>query len=149
MNAKHQFKYTYNNSNLEEFSPIEVTFDMPGDVNITQMLYNFESYLKACGFIFDGHLELINNDCHDGPNECDCDCMSDWDSVATSTSSACDEYDVTAEVEKNEWIHGMCNPPAKKAKDCKLTGKRYKSVSDMVKDFKKLFNKDTNNCCNS
>ena len=59
MNAKHQFKYTYSGTNLEEYSPVEVTFDMPGEVTITQMLYNFESYLKACGFVFDGHLELI------------------------------------------------------------------------------------------
>ena len=61
MNAKHQFKYTYSDTELEEFSPIEVTFDMPGDVTITQMLYNFESYLKACGFYFDGHLEIVDD----------------------------------------------------------------------------------------
>jgi hypothetical protein len=57
MNAKHQFKYTYNEG-CEEFSPVEITFDMPGDVTITQMLWNFECYLKACGFVFDGHLEI-------------------------------------------------------------------------------------------
>ena len=61
MNAKHQFKYTYSDTELEEFSPVEVTFDMPGDVTITQMLYNFESYLKACGFYFDGHLEIVDD----------------------------------------------------------------------------------------
>lgn len=60
MNAKHQFKYTYSDTNLEEFSPVEVTFEMPGDVTLTQMLYNFESYLKACGFYFDGHLEIVD-----------------------------------------------------------------------------------------
>jgi hypothetical protein len=59
MNAKHQFKYTYTDTNLEEISPVEITFDMPGEVTITQMLYNFESYLKACGFVFDGHLEVV------------------------------------------------------------------------------------------
>jgi hypothetical protein len=62
MNAKHQFKYTYTDTNLEEISPVEITFDMPGEVTITQMLYNFESYLKAVGFVFDGHLEVVPED---------------------------------------------------------------------------------------
>ena len=48
MNAKHQFKYTYNEG-CEDFSPVEVTFDIPGEVTLSQMLYNFQSYLKACG----------------------------------------------------------------------------------------------------
>jgi hypothetical protein len=62
MNAKHQFKYTYSDTNLEEYSPVEVTFDMPGEISITQMLNNFESYLKACGFVFDGHLEVVQEE---------------------------------------------------------------------------------------
>lgn len=61
MDAKHQFKYTYSDTNLEEFSPVEVTFDMPGEVTISQMLWNFENYLKACGFYFDGHLEIVDD----------------------------------------------------------------------------------------
>jgi|GEM_PF-4600133 len=61
MNAKHQFKYTYSDTDLEEISPVEVTFDMPGEVTITQMLFNFECYLKAAGFYFDGHLEIVND----------------------------------------------------------------------------------------
>lgn len=61
MNAKHQFKYTYNETDLEEFSPVEVTFEVPGDVTLTQMLYNFQSYLKACGFVFDGELEIVDH----------------------------------------------------------------------------------------
>jgi hypothetical protein len=62
MNYKHQFKYTYNETEFEEYSPVEVTFDMPGDVTITQMLNNFECYLKACGFVFDGHLEVVDEE---------------------------------------------------------------------------------------
>ena len=57
---KHQFKYTYTEG-CEDFSPIDITFEIPGDISLTQMLYNFESYLKACGFHFDGHLEIIND----------------------------------------------------------------------------------------
>jgi len=60
MDAKHQFKYTYNEG-CEDFSPVEVTFDIPGDVTLSQMLYNFQSYLKACGFIFDGELEIVDH----------------------------------------------------------------------------------------
>jgi len=65
MNAKHQFKYTYNDTDLEEFSPVDITFDMPGDVTITQMLWNFQCYLKACGFVFDGNLEVVPEEGYD------------------------------------------------------------------------------------
>lgn len=91
MNAKHQFKYTYTDTDIEEISPVDVTFDMPGDVNITQMLWNFECYLKACGFVFDGHLEVVDNGCDNFKDELndtlqeveDAEpqggCMADWD----------------------------------------------------------------------
>jgi hypothetical protein len=62
MKAKHTFKYTYEEGH-EDFSPVEVTFDIPtGEVTISQMLYNFECYLKACGFVFDGHLEIVEEE---------------------------------------------------------------------------------------
>jgi len=69
MNAKHQFKYTYTDTDLVEISPVEITFDMPGEVTITQMLYNFESYLKACGFVFDGHLQMVQEGSYDLEDE--------------------------------------------------------------------------------
>lgn len=95
MNAKHQFKYTYNETGLEEFSPVEVTFDIPGEVTISQMLYNFESYLKACGFYFDGHLEIVEeepvwpSDSDGWENEPEGGCMADFDKECgcESTSS--------------------------------------------------------------
>jgi len=59
MFAKHTLKYTYEGS--EDFSPIDVTFDIPGDASLSQMLYNFQSYLKATGFVFDGELEIVNH----------------------------------------------------------------------------------------
>jgi hypothetical protein len=58
MNAKHQFKYI-SQEIIENISPVEITFEVPGDVTISQMLYNFESYLKACGYTLDGHLEIV------------------------------------------------------------------------------------------
>ena len=121
MNAKHQFKYTYNEG-CEDFSPVEVTFDMPGDVTITQMLWNFESYLKACGFVFDGHLEVVNDESDDFIDDTNYCCMGD-----TDEGECCNEWTkedknlkewneklakLEAEVKKNKWVHGMCNPPA-------------------------------------
>ena len=80
MDAKHQFKYTYNDTNLEEYSPVEVTFEVPGDVTLTQMLYNFQCYLRACGFVFEGSLEIVCDDHYDAINEDDTyGCMADWD----------------------------------------------------------------------
>jgi hypothetical protein len=142
MNAKHQFKYTYNEG-CEDFSPVEVTFDMPGDVTISQMLWNFESYLKACGFIFDGHLEVVPESGYDLEDEEEppyC-CMgdtdnSDWEDQAHGKLQEWNEgiarldneqkkkanedarkmsdlhYEATKEVQKNKWVHGMCNPPS-------------------------------------
>jgi hypothetical protein len=123
MNAKHQFKYTYTDTELEEVSPVEITFDMPGDVTITQMLWNFESYLKACGFIFDGHLEVVpefgydlKDEIKEEPPYC---CMgdadnSDWEDQAHGKLQEWNEglAKLQAEVKKNKWVHGMCNPPA-------------------------------------
>lgn len=81
MNAKHQFKYTYNETDYEEFSPLEVTFEMPAEVSLTQMLNNFEQYLRACGFFFDGKLAIVE-DSYDLPEEeeePEYGCMGDWD----------------------------------------------------------------------
>jgi hypothetical protein len=79
MDAKHQFKYTYNEG-CEDFSPVEVTFEVPGDVTLTQMLYNFQCYLRACGFVFDGSLEIIADDvCADTIDDTSYGCMADWD----------------------------------------------------------------------
>lgn len=103
MNAKHQFKYTYNEG-CEDFSPLDVTFDMPGDVTISQMLYNFQSYLKACGFVFDGNLEIV-------PEErCSLEDLG-WEGEAVEEFNK-NFSKLEAEVKKNKWVHGMCNPPA-------------------------------------
>jgi hypothetical protein len=127
MNAKHQFKYTYTDTNIEEISPVEITFDMPGEVTITQMLWNFECYLKACGFYFDGHLEVVPEGGYDLEDEVEEElpycCMGDSDECKCSEES--EEYKaeklkewseglakLEAEVKKNKWVHGMCNPPS-------------------------------------
>jgi len=185
MNAKHQFKYSFSETSMEEFSPIEITFEVPGDITISQMLYNFESYLKAVGFHFDGHLELVDETLK---NIDTCDeiygCMSDYDKdILDESEDCCDgevcgckatsspletsewnnqfditkntafskdskwkkaekmlkewnegiakldneqkqkcmeeaqkmsdlHYEATKEVVKNNWVHGICNPPS-------------------------------------
>lgn len=181
MNAKHQFKYTYNETDYEEFSPLEVTFEMPAEVSLTQMLNNFEQYLRACGFFFDGKLAIVE-DGYDLPEEePEYGCMADWDEdafhkglnemakksdekikqkvkewnegiakldkeikeqreireKATKSADALKEWNEgiaklendlkakrdieqqayeraarNAAVAKNNWVHGMCNPPS-------------------------------------
>jgi hypothetical protein len=101
MNAKHQFKYTYTDTDIDEISPVEISFDMPGEVTITQMLWNFQCYLKACGFVFDGHLEVVPEEAW---NE-------GWEGEAVEEFNKGLEK-LEAEVKKNKWVHGMCNPPA-------------------------------------
>jgi len=126
MNAKHQFKYTYSETNLEEYSPVDITFDMPGDVTIQQMLWNFQCYLKACGFIFDGELQVVPYD------EIDNELDEEWNEFykyhnGVKNTSCCEDLawegevvekfnkkleKLQAEVKKNKWIQGMCNPPS-------------------------------------
>jgi hypothetical protein len=125
MNAKHQFKYTYNDTELEEFSPVDVTFDMPGDVTITQMLWNFECYLKACGFVFDGHLEVVPEDSYDVIDEdlgWEGEAVEEFNENLKNNKRANAEKKVEefnkglakleAEVKKQKWVHGICNPPS-------------------------------------
>jgi hypothetical protein len=153
MNAKHQFKYTYNETDLEDYSPLEVTFEMPGEINLTQMLNNFEQYLKACGFFFDGKLDFVEETYPEYLDEIEeestygcmadfdkgCDCLGDsmstkeyqdqrlkeWNEgiarLDNEQKQKCREealkmsdlhYEATKEVVKNNWVHGMCNPPS-------------------------------------
>jgi hypothetical protein len=104
MNAKHQFKYTSEDS-IDEISPVEITYDFPGEVTISQMLYNFESYLKAVGFVFDGRLDIVPEDvCDDTIDDTSYCCMGDSSSITDEV-----EYDKL----KNKWVHGICNPLSK------------------------------------
>ena len=137
MNAKHQFKYTYTDTDIEEISPVDVTFDMPGKVTITQMLFNFECYLKACGFVFDGRLEMVEDgyenyrdeldgslyEFEDEPQggcmadfdkECGCKDNTKWEEEAQEKLNEWNEgiAKLDAEVKKNRWFHGICNPPS-------------------------------------
>ena len=165
MNAKHQFKYTYTDTDIEEISPVDVTFDMPGEVTITQMLFNFECYLKACGFVFDGRLEMVEDgyenylDELDGSlyefdeepqggcmadfdKECGCKDNTKWEEEGQEKLNEWNEglaklerevkknkykdynsnnvgvkteknmWDKVAEVAKQKWVHGICNPPS-------------------------------------
>jgi hypothetical protein len=137
MNAKHQFKYIYNEE-CEDFSPLDVTFDIPGEVTITQILWNFQCYLKACGFVFDGHLEIVNDETDDVIDEdahgC---CMGDSDNITDCYGK---EYTPFQEVQKNKWVHGMCNPPSSdhvKASSLPGWGKHDKNLDP------------TDNCWNS
>ena len=111
MNAKHQFKYTYTDTDIEEISPVDITFNMPGEVTITQMLFNFECYLKACGFVFDGRLEMVEDGYENYQDELDGSlyefedepqggCMADFDKECCCSSTK-------AEQKLDEWNEGL------------------------------------------
>lgn len=156
MNAKHQFKYTYSDTELEEFSPVEVTFDMPGYVTITQMLYNFESYLKACGFYFDGHLEIVDDtlkdldliDELDGTlyefeDEPQGGCMADFDKDEEestccdgSCGGACEEYKNEKLKEWNEGIARLDNEQKQKCREeaLKMSDLHYEATKEVKKN---------------
>lgn len=112
MFAKHQFKYTYEGS--EDFSPLDVTFDVPGDASLSQMLYNFQSYLKGCGFVFDGELQIVDEtlDNIDTADEV-YGCMADWDKDEEGSSCCgggcgCEDSEREKAAQKlKEWSEGL------------------------------------------
>ena len=114
MNAKHQFKYTYNETDIEEFSPLEVTFEIPAEVSLTQMLNNFEQYLRACGFFFDGKLAIVEDEYDLPDEESEYGCMADWEEESLQKLNEWNEgiANLEAEVKKNKWLDGLFKPPS-------------------------------------
>jgi hypothetical protein len=163
MNAKHQFKYTYTDTDVEEISPLDITFDMPGDVNITQMLFNFECYLKACGFVFDGRLEMVKDGWDSFSDELDGTlyefkdeelqdgCMADWD-TEDEDSSCCDKkkdnkedlkmWDRVAKTVEDKWNEDFAKLDNEIKTQRKIREMANKSA-DMVKDFNDAYTKLT------
>lgn len=115
--SKFTLKHSYDGS--EDYSPMDVTFDIPGDATIDQMLFNFECFLKACGFVFDTKFVQSGKDEYDLPEEeeSECGCVSNWNDYLKAYNEKIEsdcmgkEYE-TPEVKKNKWVHGICNPPS-------------------------------------
>lgn len=56
MKVKHQFRYSDC-----EITPVDVLFEIPGDASVADMIEYFERYLRACGFVFSGHLDVVDD----------------------------------------------------------------------------------------
>lgn len=54
-------KFSYENTYPNQL-PTTVEFTVSSDANLNDMLEQFELYLKAVGFSFNGNIELSNND---------------------------------------------------------------------------------------
>ena len=52
-------KFSYENTYPEQL-PVKVEFTVPSDADLNDMLGQFESYLKAVGFNFDGNIDIVN-----------------------------------------------------------------------------------------
>lgn len=122
--AKHQFKYTFNGSN--EDVPVEITFEVDGHTSLSQIIQQFEYYLKACSFHFDGHLDIVDED--DYTN----DTIDNWDKnfglKETSSSLEKDDWDENA-------FHEGLNEMAKKSDE-----KIKKSIKEWNEGIAKLEN---------
>lgn len=155
MNAKHQFKYSYNETDLEEYSPLEVTFEVPATATLTQMLNNFEQYLKAVGYVFDGKLNIVDegfddtiwpSDSNGWDNEVDWEnvpqggCMADFDKECgcKTTSSPTETKSEKLLREWNEGIAKLDNEQLQKAmKEAhEMSGLHYEATKDEVKKNK-------------
>lgn len=150
MFAKHQFKYTYEEG-CEDFSPLDVTFDIPGDASLQQMLYNFQSYLKACGFVFDGELEIVDHtfdvmDELDGTlYEFDKDAKIDWDIAKLDKECGCPVGSKGEEgpVGVKEWNKGIARLD-KEAKEQREIREKASLRADELKQMEERWKKISN-----
>lgn len=55
-----EFKKTQDPNN--KFSISEVSIKVHDEVTITDLLEEFGNFLKACGYSFDGELDIVNDD---------------------------------------------------------------------------------------
>ena len=154
MNAKHQFKYTYTDTDIEEISPVDVTFDMPGEVNITQMLWNFECYLKACGFVFDGRLEVVEDGYENYRDELDGSlyefdeepqggCMADFDKECGCKDNT--KWEEEGQEKLNEWNEGLAKLERDIQEERDLrekASKRDDKLKQMNKRWEKISNEE-------
>lgn len=166
MDAKHQFKYSYEGS-CEDFSPVDITFDMPGDISLQQILYNFQSYLKAVGFVFDGELEFVDHtfdvmDELDGTlyefkdEEPRGGCMADWDNTAITSEDClngcgCPTGHKGEEGPKGvkEWNEGLARLEKQLKEERAIRGKahlRADELKEMNERWNKLSNDEKANC---
>ena len=145
MNAKHQFKYTYSDTDLDEYSPVEVTFEMPGTATISQMLRNFEQYLRACGYVFDGAFDIVpegydiidelDGTLYEFEDEPQGGCMADFDKECSCSSTK-------AEQKLDEWNEGLAKlerdiqegrdlreKASKRADELKQMNERWEKIS--------------------
>ena len=58
----HMFRHTCIgiDATTDEFPDQIIKIELNGDTSLTGMLHGFENYLRACGFIFDGSLEFVD-----------------------------------------------------------------------------------------
>lgn len=59
----------YYENNLLVLNNEEITMKVDPHLNLNDILESFERFLKACGYVFDGHLEI--NDLINEENEFD------------------------------------------------------------------------------
>lgn len=143
MDAKHQFKYTYNETCIDEYSPHEITFEMPGEATLDQILYNFESYLKACGFHFDGHLDIVDLDgslYEFDEEEPKGGCMADWDKECgcESASSPLEDDEYYKSKKLKEWNEGIAKLDNEQKQKCREEALKMSKLHDeAIKEVKK------------
>ena len=149
MESKITLNYKY--EGCGEYAPVDASFEIPGYVTITQLLYQVENFMKACGYVFDGRLELVEDTYeefldkipedqtiwpadYDGyENEPEGGCMADFDKECgcESTSSPLEKFNegldkLKKEIKTQRKIREMANKSA-----------------DMVKDFNDAYEKLT------
>jgi hypothetical protein len=60
MNKEDKYTLSYEYSGSDEYAPVKVTFEIPADVTIHQLLHQIGHFLKSSGFYIDGELEVVN-----------------------------------------------------------------------------------------
>lgn len=55
------YKFVKTIDTANQFDNVTVTFEMPESaVSLTDLIQNFELFLRACGYGFEGHLDVVD-----------------------------------------------------------------------------------------
>ena len=60
--SSHKFIYQISESNIEGIVPHTVTFEISGDASLNNMLEEFQRYLNACGYVFNGNIDIVETE---------------------------------------------------------------------------------------
>lgn len=102
MTSKFTFKQEYTGFNSMTYSspPATITMEVTGDLSLSEVVEKFQDFLRGAGYVFDGHLELVDDEpSYQYSMTDDTDSLFTDDSINLSGTGAGETYVVSDDVE--------------------------------------------------